>query len=31
VNEDRAAVTVDLARSITHAHTDRDAFLVAHE
>jgi hypothetical protein len=29
VNKNRAAVTVDLARPVAHAHTDRDAFAVA--
>src|SRR5262245_44662312 len=29
VNEDRAAVAVDLARSVAQAHTDRDALAIA--
>src|SRR5262249_6693345 len=29
VNEDRAAVAIDLTRPIAHAHTNRDAFAVA--
>jgi hypothetical protein len=29
VNEDRAAVAVDLARPVAHAHTNRDTLSVA--
>jgi len=29
VNEDRAALVVDLARPVVHSHTNRDAFTVA--